>query len=64
LQDGFLGLTSVRGADGAGFTASYWANLNSIRAWGSHPRHREVQRLGRERFYESFKTSLARLELN
>lgn len=47
-QPGFLGLESVRGADGLGITVSYWTSLEAIRAWKEQVEHREAQRLGRE----------------
>jgi hypothetical protein len=32
-QEGYLGVESVRGADGFGITNSYWGSLASIAAW-------------------------------
>jgi heme-degrading monooxygenase HmoA len=32
-QPGFLGVESVRGADGLGITVSYWASEEAIRNW-------------------------------
>ena len=31
-----------------------FASLEAHRAWRDHPEHRAAQRLGRERFYDSF----------
>ncbi len=62
-QDGFIGVSSIRNEDGSGFTASYWRNLEAIDKWRKHPRHLEAQKLGREEFYQSFRTSLAQVEL-
>ena len=42
-QPGFLGVESVRGADGAGITVSYWDSREAIDAWRAETRHRAVQ---------------------
>jgi heme-degrading monooxygenase HmoA len=59
---GFLGIESARGADGFGITVSYWARENAIRAWREDPRHREIQALGKTRWYASFTTRVALVE--
>ncbi|WP_421179253.1 antibiotic biosynthesis monooxygenase family protein [Aeromonas enteropelogenes] len=59
-QPGFLGVESAR--DGVGITVSYWRDLESIRHWKSDLEHREAQRLGREQWYRTFKTRIARVE--
>jgi heme-degrading monooxygenase HmoA len=59
---GYLGVESARGADGVGITVSYWTNEESALAWRRHPEHLEIQRLGRERWYEWFELRLARVE--
>ena len=53
-QPGFLGVESVR-EGGSGITVSYWRDREAVRAWGEHPEHREAQRLGRERWYRSWR---------
>ncbi|HRP75976.1 MAG TPA: antibiotic biosynthesis monooxygenase [Rhodocyclaceae bacterium] len=40
---------------------SYWPSEESIRAWKSHPEHVEAQRLGRERWYESYSVEVAEI---
>ncbi|WP_421216742.1 antibiotic biosynthesis monooxygenase family protein [Aeromonas enteropelogenes] len=59
-QPGFLGVESAR--DGVGITVSYWRDLESIRHWKGDLEHREAQRLGREQWYRTFKTRIARVE--
>ncbi|BEE19267.1 hypothetical protein VAWG006_35200 [Aeromonas enteropelogenes] len=59
-QPGFLGVESA--SDGVGITVSYWRDLESIRHWKSDLEHREAQRLGREQWYRTFKTRIARVE--
>ena len=59
-QPGFLGVESAR--ETVGITVSYWADLDSIRAWKRHAEHLEAQRNGRSRFYQHYKTRIARVE--
>ncbi|CAJ1776123.1 antibiotic biosynthesis monooxygenase family protein [Aeromonas veronii] len=59
-QSGFLGVESAR--DGLGITVSYWRDLESIRHWKADLEHQEAQRLGREKWYSTFKTRIARVE--
>lgn len=59
-QPGFLGIESVR--DGLGITVSYWSDETAMREWKKNVKHREVQRLGREEWYSSFRTRIARVE--
>jgi len=41
---------------------SYWTDLESIRQWKSNAEHRVAQKTGREKWYASFKTRIARVE--
>ncbi len=59
---GYLGIESVRGADGVGITVSYWESEEAIRGWQRHGEHLEAQRLGRERWYEAFEMRVCRVE--
>jgi len=60
-QPGFLGVESVR--EGAqGVTVSYWRDMDSMRAWGAHPEHREAQHLGRERWYRSWRLRIVEVK--
>lgn len=61
-QPGFLGAESVRDADGAGITVSYWDSLEAIENWKRHPRHMEAQRLGQELWYKNFATRVCKVE--
>lgn len=52
LQDGFLGIDSVRDPDTRrGITVSYWRDEESARAWRQVAEHLEVQRIGHQRWY-------------
>ena len=59
-QPGFLGVESAR--EGLGITVSYWADLESIRAWKAVLKHQAAQRAGRERWYADYTTRIARVE--
>ncbi|PWC55582.1 antibiotic biosynthesis monooxygenase [Azospirillum sp. TSO22-1] len=59
-QPGYLGVESAR--DGLGITVSYWKDLESIAAWKADAKHLAAQQAGRERWYSSFKTRIARVE--
>lgn len=61
-QPGFLGVESARDAEGFGITVSYWASLDAIRAWKAQADHAMAQRLGRERWYESYALRIAKVE--
>ena len=57
---GFLGVESAR--ESVGITVSYWESLAAIKAWRHLPEHIEAQRLGREKWYESFTTRVCLVE--
>lgn len=59
-QDGFLGVESAR--ESIGITVSYWRDLESVRAWKMHSEHLLAQKLGRDRWYQSYKLRVALVE--
>jgi heme-degrading monooxygenase HmoA len=59
-QPGFLGVESAR--SGVGITVSYWATDGDARTWKRVVDHAEAQRLGRERWYASYRVRVARVE--
>lgn len=59
-QEGYLGIESARSE--VGITISYWASLESIRAWKHHVEHTIARDLGRERWYQRFKTRICKVE--
>jgi len=60
--DGFLGIESVRGADGIGITVSYWRDEAALLAWKRDTEHQKAQRGGREAWYERYEVRVARVE--
>lgn len=59
-QPGFIGIESAR--EGVGITVSYWRDLESIKQWKANAEHLVAQKLGREQWYSSFKTRIAKVE--
>lgn len=60
VQPGFLGVESAR--EDVGITVSYWSDLDSIKQWKANSEHLEAQKLGREKWYTSFKARISRVE--
>jgi heme-degrading monooxygenase HmoA len=58
-QRGYLGIETARGDDGLGITVSYWATEADAVAWKAVAAHLGAQRLGRERWYSSYRTRVA-----
>ena len=61
-QPGFLGVESVRGADGFGITVAYWDSEEAIRAWRQHAEHTAARERGRAEWYRHFELRVARVE--
>lgn len=60
--DGFLGIESMRGADGVGITVSHGRDEATILAWKRDEERREAQRGGRGTWYEHYKVRVAKVE--
>jgi heme-degrading monooxygenase HmoA len=59
-QNGYLGHESVR--EGLGITISYWKTLEDIKNWKQVSDHLTAQRLGREQWYQAYKTRICLVE--
>jgi heme-degrading monooxygenase HmoA len=59
---GFLGVESVRNANGFGITVSYWESPESIRRWKAHAAHQIAQEKGKSVWYEQFFTRVCLVE--
>jgi heme-degrading monooxygenase HmoA len=57
---GFVDYKTFEAPDGERVTVVTFATLDEHRAWREQPEHREAQRLGRERFYETFAIQVCR----
>lgn len=53
-QSGYLGMESVRGADGLGITVSYWDSPESINSWKQNLTHARAKAMGRKLWYEHY----------
>lgn len=40
---------------------SYWPSEESIKLWKSHPEHLAAQKMGREKWYESYAVQVAKV---
>ena len=60
LQEGFLGMENS--GSNPGITVSYWSDLEAIKKWKENFEHRNAQKKGKELWYQSFKTRIARVE--
>lgn len=61
-QPGFLGVESVRGADGFGITVSYWSSEEAIAAWKAHLQHQSAQEAGKLVWYADYQLRIAKVE--
>ncbi|NKB29665.1 MAG: antibiotic biosynthesis monooxygenase [Rhodobacteraceae bacterium] len=61
-QPGYIGIESVRAADGTGITVSYWKSEDDLLAWKKVAEHEGAQRLGRERWYKHYRLRVAKVE--
>jgi heme-degrading monooxygenase HmoA len=61
-RPGFLGIESVRGADGYGVTVSYWKDEESISSWKADSEHLHAQETGRTVWYLNYMVRVARVE--
>ena len=61
-QPGFLGVESVRGADGLGIRVSYWASKAAIVAWRRHADHQTAQCAGQRSWYADYQVRVTSVE--
>ncbi len=61
-QDGFLGMDSVSGEDGLTITNSYWRDHAAVVAWKANVEHQAAQKMGREKWYQTFSLRVATVE--
>ncbi|APH69100.1 antibiotic biosynthesis monooxygenase [Bacillus sp. LR_5] len=61
-QPGFLGVESVREADGRGITVSYWDSIDAINHWKHHNEHQAAKEKGKSVWYELYAVRIAKVE--
>ena len=59
-QPGFIGIETAR--EQLGITISYWKTLDDIKNWKSNVDHELAQKLGKEKWYESYKVRICKVE--
>ena len=59
-QPGYLGLEHAR--DEIAITSSYWESLEAISNWKENLDHLEAQKMGKQKWYEWYKTRICRVE--
>jgi heme-degrading monooxygenase HmoA len=59
-QEGFLGVESAR--NDVGITVSYWQSVEAIKNWKANARHLFAQQQGRDKWYESYKVRICKIE--
>src|SRR5262245_1875601 len=62
MMPGFVAIKTFTAADGERVSIVEFESEETQRAWREHPEHREAQRLGRERFYETFRIQVCKVE--
>lgn len=61
-QPGYLGVDSVRAANGVGITVSYWVSEAAIVAWRRNAEHTIVREQGRKSWYQEYELRVAKVE--
>lgn len=61
-QPGFLGVESVRSADGLGITVSYWESETAIANWKANTEHQVAQETGKKVWYAQYQLRVAKVE--
>lgn len=59
-QPGYLGMETAR--EELGITVSYWESIDAIKRWKQQADHQQAQRLGRERWYQSYRIRISKVE--
>jgi heme-degrading monooxygenase HmoA len=61
-QPGFLGIESVRNAEGVGITVSYWESPAAILKWREQTDHQMAQRAGKKLWYSDYMLRISKVE--
>ncbi|MEX0298877.1 MAG: antibiotic biosynthesis monooxygenase [Kordiimonas sp.] len=59
--EGFLGEEALR-TNERGLTISYWRDTDTIKAWMNDAEHIAARKIGKEKWYRSFVTRVAKVE--
>jgi heme-degrading monooxygenase HmoA len=58
---GFIDVKAFKSEDGERLTLVWWQDEETLRAWAKDVRHREAQKLGREKWYQYYKIDVAQV---
>lgn len=61
-QEGYLGVDTVRAADGVGISVSYWTSEAAIVAWRRNSEHTIAREQGRKSWYKEYELRVAKVE--
>lgn len=61
-REGYLGIDSVRGADGVGITISWWRDEAAARGWRDDPDHARIRDRGRALWYDWYRVIVATVD--
>ena len=61
-QPGFLGMETVRDADGFGITISYWTTLEAITSWKRDSEHQAAQEGGKSLWYSNYHVRISQVQ--
>ncbi|MDB5738496.1 MAG: antibiotic biosynthesis monooxygenase [Sphingomonas bacterium] len=61
VRDGYLGIDSVRGADGTGITISYWRDEAAALAWRADADHAAIRDSGRAHWYDWYRVIVTKV---
>jgi uncharacterized protein len=61
-QPGYIGIDSVRSDSGAGITVSRWSSIAAMVSWRKVTAHQEAQATGRDRWYDWYRSDVARVD--
>ena len=59
---GFVSYRDYQAADGEAVTVVEFESTETLKAWREHPEHKAAQAAGRERFFESYRIQVCRVE--
>jgi len=59
-QPGYLGIESAH--ENIGITISYWESLEAIKNWKDNVDHQAAQKIGKEKWYQTYKVKVCKVE--
>jgi heme-degrading monooxygenase HmoA len=62
MMQGFVSFKTFQAPDGERCSIVEFADWESHQAWAQHPRHREAQIQGREKFYSEYSIAVAEVK--